>query len=302
MRASKIFIIGVITLSVVFIGKTALAETSQSSLYVPLIGITSVPQPLSLPKEGGNVTYKYAVKNLLGEISLEDIRVTDNICQKVEFITGDDNNNTQLDYGETWRYSCTVHLSQTTESTATVTGKSNGIIATHSAYATVAVGLDSTPPLVSIVNITKVAYPMSLSSSGGSITFTYRVTNPGIIPLSKVVITDNKCDSMSGKLGDMNSNNLLDTNEVWTYTCTANLKETTTNIATVTAFANGMKAIGTATVTIVVDALHATSSPDLPDTGKTKKEGYDTKILVWEILSGILAVLAFFFILSRKNK
>lgn len=273
------------------------AQTSASVLYVPLIGITSVPYPLALPKGPGYVTYSYAVKNFLKEVPLTDVQVVDDKCSSVRFVTGDDNHDLKLDYGETWRYTCTTKLSVTTQSTATATGIANSLSATHKAYSTVVVGSNSPPPLVSIVNITKVAYPLSLPAEGGNITFTYKVTNPGVVPLGGVIVADDKCKAMSGKLGDTNGNNLLDINEVWIYTCTANLKQTTTNTVTVTAYANGLKAVDNATITVKVD------NPGLPTAGTNPNLGnLNFKIIVWGIMSVVLVVLIVFFVLIPKRK
>ena len=268
------------------------AQESQSILYVPLIGITSVPQPLALPKGAGNVTYNYAVKNFLGEVSLANVSVVDDTCSPVKFIEGDDNSDSKLDHSETWRYTCTTKISTTTESTATARGTANGMSAMHNAYATVVVGSNVLPPLVSIINITKVAYPLSLPIGGGSITFTYKVNNPGMAPLSGVVVTDNKCNAMSGKLGDTNGNELLDINEVWIYTCTTTLKQTTSNTVHVTAFANGLRAVGDATITVRVDI------PDLSNAGAKP----NVKNIVWGSLSGVLGVLVLAFVFVRKSK
>ena len=282
--------------------KVVFAQTGQSLLYVPLIGITSVPEPLALPKGVGDVTYNYAVKNFLREVALTNIQVADNKCSPVEFVNGDDNGDFKLDYSETWRYACTAKLSKTTESIALATGMANNLTATHKAYATVIVGSSNPPPLVSIINITKVAYPFSLPTEGGQITFTYKVNNPGVVPLSNVTVVDDKCNAMSGKLGDVNGNSLLDINEVWIYTCTATLRQTTTNTAHVEAFANGLKAIGDATITVKVDAPNVQNSINFPDTGENFNLIFKIKITVWLILLGILAVLIIFFFVTKKNK
>lgn len=276
--------------------QSVFAQTSSSTLYVPLIGITSVPDPLVLPVGGGKVTYNYAVKSFIPEVSLSDVKVVDDNCRPVTFVTGDDNGNNLLDSSETWRYTCTTDISTTTESVATATGDANQITATHQAFATVIVGSTSTPPLVSIVSITKVAYPLSLPIGGGSITFTYRVNNPGIVPLSDITVTDDKCSAMSGELGDRNNNHLLDPDEVWVYTCTTNLTQTTTNTATVTGYANGLKAVDYFTLT--VNVATSSSSPDFPNTGSDP----DMNSIVWEILGGILAVLVVLFFVVRKRK
>lgn len=284
-------------------------QESQSSWYIPLIGITSVPDPLALPEGPGNVTYHYAVKNFLEELSLTNIQVTDDKCASVQFVEGDDNGNAKLDSDETWRYTCTVEVSETTQSVATVTGTVNDTTATHKAYTTVAVGSDTPPPLVSIVNITKVAYPLALPSEGGIINFTYKVNNPGIVPLSNVTVTDNKCSDISSKLGDTNGNNLLDPDEVWIYTCKMLLKETTTNTATVEAYSNGFRAFGETTITVQVEpvvlpdegiapSLPAQPVPDFPETGTSS--GF--KVVVWSILSGVLAGLLTFFFLNLASR
>lgn len=289
--------ISIVILTVIFGADTngVLAQTaqiSQSSLFIPLIGITSVPNPLVLSQGPGNVTYSYAVKNFLNEVALNNIEVVDDKCNPVKFVEGDDNGDSKLDYNETWRYTCTTKLSKTTESIATATGIANNISAAHKAYATVVVGLDTPAPLVSIVNITKVAYPLSLPTEGGKITYTYKVNNPGVVPLNDVTVADDKCNTMSGKLGDTNGNNLLDTHEVWIYTCTTILKQTTTNTVAVTAFANGLKAIDSATITVVA------KTPEFPEAGLIP----NFKITVWKTLSGVLAVLIVFFALARKSK
>ncbi|MFH0890776.1 MAG: hypothetical protein V1856_01955 [Candidatus Liptonbacteria bacterium] len=282
------------------------AQTSPSVLYVPLIGITSVPEPLVLPAGAGNVTYSYAVKNFLSEVGLTNVRVVDDMCSPVKFLTGDDDFDSKLDYTETWRYACTTRISTTTRNTATVTGTAYNINTTHRAYSTVVVGSDSPAPLVSIINITKIAYPFSLPVGGGEITFTYKVNNPGIVPLGDVVVVDDKCRAMSGKLGDVNQNNLLDVNEVWIYTCTASLVETTTNTVNVSALANGLRAFSEATITVTVDTpiadfvpgLPGQPIPSFPETGMT---GLVVKISVWAILSVVLVALIMFLVSARKK-
>lgn len=272
------------------------AETSPSVLYVPLIGITSVPNPLALPNGAGNVTYDYAVKNFLADLPLTNIQVVDNKCSPVKFSNGDDNSDGKLDYSETWRYSCTTKVSETTQSTSTAMGTANSITATHDAYATVVVGSEKIPPLVSIVNITKVAYPLSLPAEGGSITFTYRVNNPGVVPLSDVSVIDNKCKNMSGKLGDRNANNLLDVNEVWVYTCTMNLRQTTTNTVTVTALANSLRATDSYTLTVKVKTPSVS-----PNVGASPSLDLNLKTVLWLVLCGFLFILIIMFLFINRK-
>ena len=277
--------------------KDVFAQDSPSVLYVPLIGITSVPEPLSLPDGPGNVKYNYAVKNFLQEASLTDVKVLDDKCSPVTYLEGDDNNDSRLDYDETWRYFCTTELSVTTQSIATAIGTANNLPAAQKAYATVIVGSNISPPLVNIINVTKVSYPLTLPAEGGDITFTYRVNNPGVVPLSDINVIDDKCSTMSKKLGDTNGNNLLDITEVWIYTCTTHMTQTTTNTVSVTSYANGLRAVGYATLTVTVDSPLYSPIPSFPNTGTNS----NLKVIIWAVLAGILTVLIILFFLKRKK-
>lgn len=308
IRFSQLVLLLIMVMAFGYGAKSVSAQDSPSVLYVPLIGITSVPEPLALPKGPGKVKYSYAVKNFLREVPLSNVLVSDDKCSPVKFVEGDDNRDSHLDYSETWRYSCTTNLSETTQSIASAIATANNLPAAQKAYATVIVGSDTAAPLVNIINITKVAYPLTLPSEGGDITFTYRVNNPGIVPLKDVTVTDDKCKGMSGKLGDTNGNNLLDITEVWVYNCTAHLTKTTTNTVSVEATANGLKAVGYATITVTVDTPIAQANivpgfptqpiPSFPLAG-TEPE---SKMMIWEILGGILGALIVLYVLTRKGK
>lgn len=295
------FILSLVVLVACFgTAKVVLAQSdgaSQSTLYVPLIGITSVPSPSALPRGPGEVTYNFAVKNFLKEVPLHDVSVVDDHCGKVTYTKGDTNDNSLLDYDETWRYSCTTTVSTTTHSIATAVGSANDLRATHKAYVTVVVGSETPAPLVSIINITKVAYPLSLPVGGGAITFTYKVTNPGVVPLRDVSVVDDKCSSMSNKLGDTNYNNQLDTTEVWIYTCTTLLRETTTNTVHVTAFANGLQAVSDATITVKVDIPSGTSPASAPSGA-----GSGLKMAIWAGLGVMLVSLSTYYVFIRQSK
>lgn len=109
------------------------------SIVPPLINVVKTPLPLSLPAGGGFVTYKEMLTNP-GTVPVSNIKVTDDKCGPVQYISGDVNNNNMLDISETWTYLCTTRLSQTTTNTVVATGDANGFTARDFAIVTVPVG------------------------------------------------------------------------------------------------------------------------------------------------------------------
>ncbi len=229
---------------------------------LPLINVTTIPNPLALPSGPGLVTYTYVVTNI-GIVPTIGVWVKDNLCDDVRFISGDTNNDLSLDVGESWTYQCTKTVSQTETSTATAHGNANGWDGYDTANATVVVGVPLPPPLIHIVKTPDV---FTLPFGGGAVTYTYIVTNPGTAPLSDVSVIDDKCTGLPGRVeghpGDLNHNDLLESNEAWSFTCLTQLTQTTTNIGTAEGHANGLTAIDFAPVTVAVAA-----APSFPSTG-----------------------------------
>lgn len=148
-----------------------------------------------------------------------------------------------------------------------------------------------------LINVTKIPNPLALPSGPGPVTYTYTVTNPGTAPLSNVSVIDNKCTGLPGRVvghpEDLNKNNLLESNEKWTFTCQTKIIQTTTNIGTAQGSANDLTATDFSPTTVAV------VSPKLPDTGIAP----DDKNIPWTIaiLAGLCAVLAFFSLARRKQ-
>ena len=91
--------------------------------------------------------------------------------------------------------------------------------------------------------------------AGGTVTYTYKVTNTGADVLHAVTVTDNKCSPVTGPTGD-NGNGVLDLQETWTYTCTTTLSVDTTNIGSVTALDSTNDSVGPVTDTASVDVVN----------------------------------------------
>lgn len=261
-------------------------------IVAPLIHVTKIPTPLTLPNGPGSVTYNFAVSNV-GIVPMTNVTVTDNKCSLVTFVSGDTNGDSKLDVNEIWNYRCTTTLQQTTSNTVTATGMANGLTAKSTADATVVVGSPLVPPLIDLV---KVPVPLFLPAGGGSVKYTYLVTNPGTVSLNNVTVLDDKCAQVLGPNGDSNVNGKLDVGEVWTYTCVQNLKATTTNTGTAKGDANGFTVTHSSTVTVVVNA--AIVVPKLPNTGFDSR---DTMINFAFAFAGMLAVGSLLYVFTQRK-
>jgi uncharacterized repeat protein (TIGR01451 family) len=262
---------------------------------VPLIGIIKVPTPLALPTGTGPVTYNYTLWNVGGQQALDNITATDDTCSPLVYVSGDQNGNGKLDPQENWKYTCTTTLATTTTNTAVATGYSDdgyhqATIAT--AVATVVVGVPLTPPLINVVKVPSRLTPFAYG--GGVVTYAYAVTNPGVVPLHNVALTDNKCSPVNFIAGDANNNNLLDSGETWTYTCTTNVPITTMNTAMAVGSANGLTAVAYAFATVLV------ATPGLPNTGYPPQENS----VPWGFVAlvGILSLTSVSLVVALKKR
>lgn len=170
---------------------------------------------------------------------------------------------------------------------------------TVSACAATTTTSDSSTAQVPRIDVTKIPNPLALPSGAGSVAYTYRVTNPGDLPLSQVSVTDNRCSPAIFLSGDRNNDSLLDLDEAWTYRCTTTVSETVTNTVTARGSAGGVQVRDTAIATVVVGASSAVS-PRLPNAGS----GFDGKsTAAWTVIipSGIFVAL-FSLYLARKKR
>lgn len=112
------------------------------------------------------------------------------------------------------------------------------------------------------IHVLKTASPMALTDGPGWVTYTYRVTNPGTVPISNVTVTDDKVSPLTYVSGDVNHNNLLDPGEVWIFTGKAKLTSTTTNTATAGGHTvTGAPLTDTASIRVVVSTVSGGTLP-----------------------------------------
>lgn len=104
--------------------------------------------------------------------------------------------------------------------------------------------------------------PTGVPIGGGNVTFSYNVSNPSSVPLSKVNVADAQCSSVSFVGGDSNSDQILQNTETWRYTCSRLVSSALTNNASVTAY------YGTQQISASASASVSIIPAGPPNTGK----------------------------------
>jgi hypothetical protein len=90
------------------------------------------------------------------------------------------------------------------------------------------------------IALVKVADPTIVPAAGGSVTYTYTVTNPGEVGITRINLVDDKCDSPAFVSGDVDGNARLDRAETWIYTCVTFITVPTVNTAIVDGWGEGV--------------------------------------------------------------
>ena len=181
---------------------------------------------------GQAITYTYTVINL-GDDPLTSVGVSDDMCNPVTLVSGDEDWDRVLDLDETWTYTCSAILSVDTLNTAVVTSTDS---AGNIVSATVTTFVDVINPEI---DIAKTANPMTIYA-GDRVTYTYTVTNPKDDPLSNISVSDDHCNPGDLQSGDTNGNDKLDPGEIWIYGCSTTVDQDTINTAT----AEGINSLG----------------------------------------------------------
>jgi uncharacterized repeat protein (TIGR01451 family) len=112
-----------------------------------LIGLSMSAAPTTLAP-GGSVTFTYMVTNL-GGATLDGVGVTDPSCSPVNYVSGDTTPDGALEAGETWIFTCTRTVSETTLETAAASGTADGATSLATASTSVTVPPEPvTPPYI----------------------------------------------------------------------------------------------------------------------------------------------------------
>jgi uncharacterized repeat protein (TIGR01451 family) len=185
-------------------------------------------------RSGTNVTYTYIVTNS-GDDPLTAVKLSDDICKSVTFVSGDTNSDNKLGVTEKWTYTCSQVLSD-----AEINVKPNQVLNTATASAVDSLQGATSSKATTTVRIIHTSLKLTRSVDkplirfNDTVTYTYNVSNGGDSPIHAVALSDDKCLAVTGPVsGDTNGDHLLDPNEIWVYTCTQSVNQTVTTIGTV---------------------------------------------------------------------
>ena len=199
---------------------------------------------------GGTVTWTYVVTNP-GRVPLSNVIVTDNIPGvNPVYVSGDTNGNGLLDVGETWTFRATgIAVAGQYANIGTVVGTSPQGTTVNDSDPSHYYG---TIPDQTVINIEKYTngFDADLPTGpripvGGTVTWTYVVTNPNTIPLYNIVVTDNRTGVNPVYVsGDVNGDNVLQPDEIWIYRATGiAVSGQYSNIGTVVGVSAGGKVV-----------------------------------------------------------
>ena len=146
--------------------------------------------PTQTVASGSNVNFTITVTND-GSVDLDLVVLTDAQCETLTQ-TDNGNGNTILEVNETWTYTCTVN-NVTADFTNTVNASGTppiGVDVTDRATAQVYV--------LPAISVTKDASVLSVPETGGSVTFTYTVTNTGTVDVTITSLSDDQFGTLAG--------------------------------------------------------------------------------------------------------
>ena len=236
-QASGIAIAGQYSNTATAVGISASGEAvtdTDVSHYFGVLAVVDIKKQASasLVRSGSPVTYTYEVSST-SNVPLVNVAVGDDRCLTVTPVVsgtinlGDSDADNALDVGELWQYTCTVALTTTTTNIATVTAV-DPLSTTVSATDTVSV--TAVGPAIDLEKT--VSHPYVRANT--SVVYTFTVENTGTDVLTDVVLSDDQC-AVGPVSGDTGVDGQMQIAEVWTYTCTRVITQTTTNVAVVTA-------------------------------------------------------------------
>jgi len=182
----------------------------------PALNITKTAAEKSFNAVGNIIHYTITVENT-GNVTLTGVTVSDPLLGELTGPTGDGGQMGKLDVGETWTYTGTYTVTQAdldagkVDNTATADSDQTGPDTDSETVPAV-----QTPSMT----IDKMVDENSFSKVGDVLHYTITVENIGNITLTGVTVVDATIGTLFGPTSNMNTDNLLEVGEIWTYTGT----------------------------------------------------------------------------------
>jgi len=233
--------------------------------------MTVVKATTSVPTQAGDtLVYTFTIANT-GNVSINNIVVTDAKCATTPSLTsGDTDGDTSLDVSETHVYSCTSIAVTQAEVDAEKVDNDVSVTGAPPAGGLLAPAIDDlSTPITAAPSWTLDKTSSSTPTKENDIvTYSFTLTNTGNVTVSSISLTDVQCDvaPSSPDSGDLNTNNVLETDEVWVYSCDHTVTQSEVDAGTVD---NSASVSGTpAGSTALVDAtdthnIPISTAPDL---------------------------------------
>jgi len=245
---------------------------------IPRINVEKNPPTQTVPS-GSTVNFTITVTNE-GAVDLDPVNVIDAQCDMLTQ-TDNGNGNTTLEINETWTYICTVN-NVTTDFTNTVDASGTppiGPVITDSDTAQVDV--------LPAISVNKVASTTFLPEIGGSVTFTYTVTNIGTVNINITSLTDDRFGTLTGD-ADCQIGTALAPNASCTFDFTTTLSGAAgtihVNVFTANAVdANNNQVNDSDDATVTFTSVPNDLTKSLVDTNSTHTNGTD--VAIGEILT-----------------
>jgi uncharacterized repeat protein (TIGR01451 family) len=213
---------------------------------------------------GKAINYTYIVTNP-GNVPLSNVSVTDDMIDLVTYESGDASGDRLLDTDESWAFTATYNVTAEDSSPLVNTAAASGTYGSQTVISWATASVDIMQPAIAI---SKTADSTEVHD-GDIITYTYTVTNPGGIPVSGILVTDDMTDNVTLQIGDTDENSVLDADETWVFSATYNVtgeeSSPLVNTATVSGIDPWLQPVtaqSTATVNVLRPGIALKLTPD----------------------------------------
>ena len=231
---------------------------------------------------GETITYTFTVTNVGNTVLINTILNDPMLGGTIALNSGDTDNDSQLDVGETWIYTANYSLTQNDIDTGSISNQAT-VNGETTQGATVSDLSDDNSPIEDDPTQTSLCQSAGIaliktgtfndedtdgcSDIGETITYTFIVTNTGNTSITNVILND---PMLGGTItlasGDVDNDNRLDINETWNYSANYSITQTDINTGSVS---NQATVTGTSTNGTDVSDLSDDNSPTENDQTQT---------------------------------